>query len=430
MSYDSTNQFGSQDNKKGLCYIVYMKFLRKSVSSDLNAIESFLTRGVEHVFPSKEAFSKALTSGKQLTMYLGIDPTGPTLHMGHAIPLMKLSEFQKLGHKVILLMGDFTAMIGDPTDKLAARKKLTRKEVLANLKEYKKQAETFISFTGANKAEIRYNSKWLGSMSFADVVELASNMTVDQMLKRDMFRTRMDQGKPVFIHEFLYPLMQGYDSVAMDVDAEVGGNDQTFNMLAGRDLLKALKNKEKYVVAAKLLIDSTGKKMGKTEGNMITLSDSPTEMFGKVMSMADSLIIPGFELCTRLSDEEIAKHRSFLESGGNPRDAKIALGEAIVDLYHGKEAAQKAKESFMSAFSNGAMQEDAPEAKVENGKTLSDVLIEQKIIASKAEFKRLVGEKAIKNTKTGNPIEAFDYKISENLDLKVGKHRFIKIRIK
>lgn len=401
-----------------------------SVTPNTKDIEVFLSKGVENVFPSKEAFVKALNSGKQLTIYLGVDPTGPTLHMGHAIPLMKLSALQKMGHKVILLMGDFTAMIGDPTDKSATRKKLTRTEVMNNLKSYKKQAATFLSFTGSNAAEIKYNSTWLSKMSFADVVELASNMTVQQMIERDMFSNRLKEGKPIHLHEFLYPLMQGYDSVAMDVDAEIGGNDQTFNMLAGRNLLKALKNKEKFVLTTKLLVDSTGKKMGKSEGNMITLADNAKDMFGKVMSGADNLIIPSYELCTRVSDEEIEKEKAFLANGGNPRDAKMRLAVAITEVYHGKEAAEKAKESFVSAFSTGSMQEDAPEVAVTKGTLISDLLTTHKLVASKTEFKRLISEKAIKDLKSGNSLESFDVKVEGDMDLKVGKHRFLKIKVK
>ena len=408
-----------------------MKFMGKTViNTNTTDIEVFLSRGVESVFPSKEVFSKALSSGRKLSMYLGIDPTGPTLHMGHAIPLMKLSELQKLGHKVILLIGDFTAMIGDPTDKMAARKKLSRKEVLENLKLYKKQASRFLDFNGKNKAEIKYNSSWLGKMSFADVVELASNMTVDQMLKRDMFEKRMKEGKPVFIHEFLYPLMQGYDSVAMDVDAEIGGNDQTFNMLTGRDLMKTLKNKEKFVLATKLLVDPSGKKMGKSEGNMITLADSASEMFGKIMSWPDGVIVSGFELCTKASLASIAEERAFLEKGGNPRDAKLRLAHAVAELYHGKDAAHKARESFLSAFSKGDMSSDAKEAWVSKDALISDILVKEGIVASKAEFKRLVGEKALRDLKTGKIIESFDARAEFDMDLRAGKHRFIKIRLK
>lgn len=413
-----------------------MKILGKKGASsgatdtDPRRIDAFLSRGLENVFPSKDALAQALKSGRRITIYLGIDPTGPTLHMGHAIPLMKLSQLQKMGHSIILLIGDFTAMIGDPTDKLAARKQLTRKEVLANSKLYKEQASKFLSFSGKNAAKLMWNSKWLAKMTFSDVVSLASHMTVDQTLKRDMFRVRMESGKPIFLHEFLYPLMQGYDSVAMDVDAEIGGNDQTFNMLAGRDLIKSFKNKDKFVIATKLLVDPSGKKMGKSEGNMITMMDSAGDMFGKVMSWPDSLIISGFELCTEVSESEIAKEKSFLEAGGNPRDAKARLAHAVVAFYHNKDAADAARKSFASAFSSGAMPADASEARVEKGSTLVDALLDKGIVSSRGEFKRLVSSESIEDLKTGNAIRAFDQKIEVDLDLKVGKHRFIKIRIK
>jgi len=393
-------------------------------------IEQFLTRGVENIFPSKDSFAKALSSGKKLSIYLGIDPTGPTLHMGHTIPLMKLSKLQKMGHKVILLMGDFTAMIGDPTDKLAARKQLTRKEVLSNLKLYKKQASIFLSFSGKNKAEIKYNSKWLSKMKFEDVLELASKMTVDQMLKRDMFRKRAEEGKPTFIHEFLYPLMQGYDGVAMDVDAEIGGNDQTFNMLTGRDLMKSIKNKEKFVIAIKLLADPSGVKMGKTEGNMITLADSAEDMFGRVMSWPDGMIIPGFELCTNISDEEIVKEKDFLSKGGNPRDSKSRLAGAVASLYHGVNASELARNSFFSAFSDGTIPSDVSEEVCQNTQLLVDVLLAKGLVSSKTEFRRLISDGAIEDLKTKKTIDDPTKTTDVDMDLKIGKRRFLKIRVK
>jgi tyrosyl-tRNA synthetase len=403
------------------------------VKTDAKDIEVFLSRGLENTFPSKEWLAKSLSSGKKLSIYLGIDPTGPTLHMGHAIPLMKLAELQKMGHKVILLIGDFTAMIGDPSDKLAARKQLTRKEVLANCRLYKKQASKFLSFNGSNAAQLKFNSKWLAKLSFADVVELASHTTVQQMLERDMFQKRLTEKKPIFLHEFLYPLMQGYDSVAMGVDGEIGGNDQTFNMLAGRDLSRTLKNKEKFVIATKLLVDSTGKKMGKSEGNMITLMDSAQDMFGKVMSWPDGMILSGFELATRVSTDVIAAEKVFIDNGGNPRDSKVKLAHAVAELYYGKVAADKAKETFFAAFSSagaGTIPADAPEVVVVKGSVLADILVQAKIVSSKTEFRRLAGDKAIKDLKAGTTIEVFDQKVEMDMDLKVGSRRFIKIRIK
>ncbi len=225
-----------------------------TMNSTDQQIAEFLTRSVENVYPKRDALEELLESGKKIRVYLGVDPTGPTLHIGHAIAIRKLAELQRMGHEVILLIGDFTAMIGDPTDKSATRKQLTHEEVLANCKNYQSQASAFLQFDGENPAKLMFNNNWLGKMSFAEVVELASHFTVQQMLERDMFEKRMNEQKPIGIHEFMYPLMQGYDSVAMDVNLEIGGNDQTFNMLAGRTLMREMKGEEKLVLTTKLLV--------------------------------------------------------------------------------------------------------------------------------------------------------------------------------
>ncbi len=276
---------------------------------DENKIKETLERGVENVYPSKEALVKVLKSGRRLRIYNGIDPTGK-LHIGHGVILNKLRQLQDLGHEIIILIGDFTGMVGDPTDKLATRKPLTRKRVLDNAKNYKKLIGKILDL---KKTKFKFNSEWLGKMTFTELIKLASEFTVQRLLERDMFEKRIKEGKPIHLHEFLYPLMQGYDSVAMNVDMEIGGNDQTFNMLAGRDLIKALKNKEKFVLTTKLLEDPTGKKMGKTEGNVVNLSDEPKEMFGKVMSITDGLIIPYFENCTRMDMAKIREYKKQLE---------------------------------------------------------------------------------------------------------------------
>ncbi len=400
------------------------------VSTNEADIDLFLSRGLENVFPGKDMLKKALMSGKRLSFYLGIDPTGPTLHMGHAIPMAKLAELQALGHDIILLMGDFTAMIGDPTDKSATRKRLTRAEVLKNLASYKKQAQTFLSFSGKNPARIEFNSTWLGKMSFSDVVDLASHTTVQQMLERDMFEKRLEEKKPIYLHEFLYPLMQGYDSVALDVDGEIGGNDQTFNMLSGRDLLKVFKNKEKFVIATRLLVDPTGKKMGKSEGNMITMADSARDMFGKVMSWPDSMIISGFELCTRVPLDQIEKEKESIASGANPRDAKIHLASAVVEIYHGIKEANKAREDFFTIFSKKSIPEDAKTVTVDKNTSLCEILKEQGLVASNTEYRRLVAGGSIKNIKTGDAIEHIETVVTEDIDIRVGKTRFLRIKVK
>ena len=395
----------------------------------INDIKELLSRGIQNIYPTKEFLENKIKKGEKLTIYLGIDPTGPTLHLGHAIPIKKLSEFQKAGHKIILLMGDFTAMIGDPTDKRAVRKQLTHKEVMDNLKNYKKQASKLISFNGKNPAKFKFNSKWLSKMNFADVLNLASHMTVSQMMERDMFQKRDEEGKPISIHEFMYPLMQAYDSVAMDVDGEIGGNDQTFNMLCGRDLMKILKNKEKFVITVKLLEDSSGKKMGKTEGNMVALSDTPEDMYGKIMSWTDGLIIPGFELCTDVSMLELEGiARDLVDGAVNPRDLKMRLAREITSTYHGKEKTKKAEMGFIGAFQNKDIPKDVLEITTQKDTLLVDVLLKHKLVSSKADFRRLIDEHAITNLNTNEKIINTQIKTSVGV-YKIGKKRFCKIII-
>jgi len=396
------------------------------IDTDEGKVEVFLSRGVENIFPNKEFVKKTLLTGKKQKIYLGIDPTGPTLHIGHAIPLRKLKLLQDLGHEIILLIGDFTAMIGDPTDKSSARKQLTRKEVLENCKNYKKQAEKIISFKGENPAKFVFNSKWLAKMNFSDVLNLASKVTVDQMLKRDMFEKRAIEKKPIYIHEFMYPLMQGYDSVVMCVDGEIGGNDQTFNMLMGRELSRELKNKEKFVITTKLLTDPNGKKMGKTEGNMITLIDTPSDMFGKVMSWTDGMIISGFELCTDVSLEEIEKNKKDLSGGVNPRDIKIKLAKEVVETFCGEGFGSVAEQDFINTFSKGGIPEEVPEIKVLKDEKIADVLLRAGTIESKGEWRRLVLQGGVSNAETDEKITSPD-EIVKNITLKVGKKRFIRM---
>jgi tyrosyl-tRNA synthetase len=405
-----------------------MKSFQKSeVRTDAAAIEEFLTRGVENIFPNVDFVRARMMEGSKLTLYYGIDPTGPTIHLGHLVPIRKLAAFQKLGHQIIFLIGDFTAMIGDPTDKASARKTLSKEEVRANFAAYQGQIVQFIDFSGPNKATIRYNSEWLAKMGFENVLDLASHMTVDQMLKRDMFKKRMEEGKPIYIHEFMYPLMQGYDSVAMNVDGEIGGNDQTFNMLAGRDLLKIANGKEKFVIAMRLLTDPTGKKMGKTENNMVALNQTPEDMFGKIMSWSDELIIPGFEIVTDVPLAEIDGMEKNLKEGTNPRDFKIRLAKEVVAMCHGKEAAEEAEHHFESTFTKGGVPEDVTEMEIAAGTTLVDALLAARVVASKTEFRRLVSEGAITRMETGEKI-ADPAALAETSTYKVGKRRFIKLK--
>src|SRR3989339_481264 len=398
-----------------------------AVSTDPKKIKELLERGVENIYPKKEFLEKELLSGRQLTLYTGYDPTAPTLHIGHAITMMKLRQFQDLGHKVIMLIGDFTGMIGDPTDKTSARQKLTRKEVVKNYKNYKKQAEHILNFKGKNAVEVKYNSKWLGKMNFADILELTSHFTAPQLFERDMFQERLKENKTIYLHEFMYPVMQAYDSVAMDVDGEVGGNDQTFNMLAGRDLMKELKNKEKFVLTTKLLVDATGKKMGKSEGNMVALNDSPEEMYGKVMSWTDGMIIRGFELCTHTPTEEIKKFEKDLAGGANPRDLKMKLAFEITKAFLGEDSAKKGEQHFAKVIQNKDKPEDMPELAPSKNDIIT-VLVEAGFVKSNSDARRDIA---------GGGVRINDEKVSDaNAPVKSGdivqkgKRFFVKISAK
>ncbi|KKQ21392.1 MAG: Tyrosine-tRNA ligase [Parcubacteria group bacterium GW2011_GWC1_36_9] len=254
------------------------------VSKQEDKIDELLTRGVDKIYLSREKLEEVLRSGKKLRLYQGFDPTGDKLHIGHMVGLRKLAEWQKLGHHVIFLIGDYTAMIGDPSGKLSTRKVLTHEQTLANAKNYKEQASKILKFDGDNPAEVLFNGDWLGKLSAIEFLRIAGNLTYSQVIERDMFQERLKQGQDISTNEFLYPVMQAYDSVAMDVDLEVGGKDQMFNMMMGRKLMRNMMKKEKFVMTTKLLEDKHGVKIGKTEGNAIALDDKPEDLFGKIMA--------------------------------------------------------------------------------------------------------------------------------------------------
>ena len=385
------------------------------INTDEKLINELLDRGVENIYPKREFLESRLKSGEQLTLYTGYDPTGPSLHIGHGITLLKLRDFQKLGHKIIMLIRDFTGMIGDPTDKTSARQKLTRDQVLENAKEYQKQASAILDFAGDNPVEVRYNSEWSDKLTGSDFFELTSHFTVPRLLERDMFQERLKSGGTIYLHEFLYPVMQAYDCVAMGVDGEVGGNDQTFNMLAGRTLMKDLKNKEKFVIAGKLLTDDGGKKMGKTEGNMIAFSDTPEDVFGKVMRWTDEMIIPGFEICTRLDIGEVEDIKKKLEAGENPRDAKMKLAFEVSKTFLGEDSANQGKANFEKVIQSKDKPDEIPEIKPESY-NIVDVLVEAKICSSKGDARRQIEQGGVKindekvetievNTKVGDVVQ-------------------------
>jgi len=387
------------------------------------AIEELLTRGVQEILPSKKGLAD-LMAKRKISLYQGFDPSSAHLHLGNLIGVRKLAQFQKLGHKVIFLVGDFTGTIGDPTDKSAARKKLTKEEVLENARGWKKQIENVLKFDGANAAEIKYNSEWLAKLSFEEILELAGNFTVQQMIERDFFQERIKKDLPIRLPEFLYPVMQGYDSIVMGVDLEIGGNDQLFNMLAGRTLMKALKGKEKFVLTMKLLADPTGKKMGKTEGNTINLTDKPDDMFGKIMSLPDSLIEPGIELLTDLQPEVIANK--------SPLDSKKALAFEIVKQIHGRTGAENTKKEFERVFQKKDLPSDIPVVLVkEESLPLLDLVFATKAVASRSEAKRLIlqGGIDVEEKTINDPTQEIAIP-KEGIVIKVGKIKFVKVKSK
>lgn len=363
------------------------------MSSDKNEkIQAILERGVANIYPAKSALAEVLKSGKKLIIYYGIDPTGPTLHLGHVVQLLKLKQFQDLGHKIIILIGDFTATIGDPSGQDSARKILSRKQVLQNAKDYKGQISKILD---SKKTIFKYNSTWLDKLKFSAIIALSAQFTAQQTLARSMFKKRLAEGKDLYVNEFLYPVFQAYDSVVLNVDLEIGGNDQMFNMLAGRSLMKKMKQKEKYVLTTRLLEDPTGKKMGKTTNNMVALNNDPKDIYAKVMSWPDSMIVTGFEIATDVPLAEVFQIKQDLQAGKNPKTLKMLLAYSIVKLYHGTDAAISAEEQFKQVFEEKLNPDEMPVFKTK-ARNIIDVLVTTKLASSKAEARRLIAQGGVR----------------------------------
>jgi len=400
--------------------------------TDEKTIETVLNRSVADIYPKKELLKERMMSGDTLRIYAGIDPTADRVHLGHVINYLILKRFRQLGHKVIVLVGDFTARIGDPSDKDEVRSQLSEKEIENNLKNFKDQIGKIIDLTAdKNPVEFRFNSEWLAEMNFSDVIDLASNFTVQQMIERDVFQRRLDDEKPLYVHEFFYPLMQGYDTVALEADIEVGGTDQTFNMLAGRTLRKRLEDKEKFVVTHPLLEDPDSGEMlmSKSKGRGVFLDAPAEEMFARVMKIPDSGIIQFFTHCTERPMEDIKEFKQKLEDGINPRDIKLELAHEIVSLVYSDSKASKAQESFVDTFSNQQTPEDTKEITANSGDRLMDLLAKEEMVPSKSQFRRLVDQGAITNLDTNKKIEDHTYEVSKTTTFKIGKHRFVKVVI-
>jgi tyrosyl-tRNA synthetase len=395
------------------------------VKTDKKIIERILTKGVEQILPSEDALRELLESGKRIKIYQGFDPTADTLHIGHTVGMRKLEDFRKLGHHIIFLIGDFTARVGDPSDKTAARQMLTKEQVEENMKKYKEQASKIIDIDNKeNPVEILYNSEWLEKLDFGDIIELTSKFTVQQMIKRDMFQKRLEKNKPIYINEFLYPVMQGYDCVVMNVDVEVGGNDQLFNMLAGRDLIMSELGKEKIVVAGKLLATSDGSKMGKTEENMIRMDDKPKDIFGKVMAFTDEMILPGFEILTFATMDEVQEYKKRLESGENPMILKKELAFKVTSEITTEEKAKEAQRYFESVFQKKDKDVEIPEKEISQEEiALNDLLVEIGFAESKSQAKRLAQQGAVKidGEKVTEYNHILNVKASKPLQIRVGK---------
>ncbi len=398
------------------------------VITDEKHIREILDRGVvTTILPSKEAFIDRLRSGKPIRIYIGADPTSDSLHLSHAKNYMFLEELRALGHEVIVLVGDFTARIGDPTDRTSARKQLTKEEVKKNVKGWISQIKTLINFHDwRNPARIKYNGDWLSKLSFADVVELASNFTVQQMIERDMFQKRLRENAPIHLHEFFYPLMQGYDSVAMDVDAELCGTDQTFNALAGRTLMKRLKDKEKFVVTVNLMENpKTGELMSKSRGTGVFLSATTEDMYGQIMAQPDEMIRVLFVNCTRIPLQEVEEIMN-----DTPRNAKARAAFEIVKKIRGEKAAQKAQRTWEDTFSKKEIHADEiPTIRISEATSVLDMVMLAGVTESKSEARRLIAQGGVKlnDEPFADPLAAAGAK--NGAILKIGKRHFFKIEV-
>ncbi len=406
----------------GLCYnCTYMKLERKE-----GQIEQLLTRGVEEII-TLEHLKNALLSGKKLRVKFGIDPTKPDIHLGHTVPLLKLREFQKLGHKAVLIIGDFTAQIGDPSGQSAERKPLTKKEVKMNMRHYLAQAGKVID---VKRAEVRYNSEWLTKLDGQKLTKLLMLISVQQMIERNDFKERIEKGKSLRMQELLYPVFQAYDSVMIKADLEIGGSDQKFNLLTGRTLMERLRMKPQDIITLPLIEGTDGvRKMSKSYDNYVAMNDTPNDMFGKLMRIPDSLINKYFELLTEANPPNNA----------NPYAAKLLLAETIVEMYHSPLLAQKAREEFKRVFSKKETPYDITDLRIRNlcpfgtspagGELGIMELLLAANVPSKSEARRLLAQGAVKlNEKTLiDPDTMLILKGGEIL--KIGKHRFFKIRL-
>lgn len=387
-----------------------------------------LTRGVEEVIV-REHLEDMLKSGKKLRIKFGIDPTAPDLHLGHTVPLRKLRAFQDLGHQAVLIIGDFTAMVGDPSGRAEARHLLTEKNVRANMKRYLGQIGMV---SDLNKAEIRHNSEWYKGVGAAFLYDLFSKVTVQRATERDDFRNRMAHQQDVSVLEIIYPLLQGYDSVAVKADVEIGGSDQKFNLLMGRRIQRRYAQKEQDILTTWLIEGTDGvRKMSKSTGNNIGLTETPESIFGKLMSIPDDLIVKYFIALTAVPTDEIEEIKGAMQKNElNPRDAKMRLAETIVDMYHGAEIAKKERERFVATFSERKMPDEMPEIAVprKGSREPAELLVELGLASSKSEARRLIKQGAVEVDGKHFSGNAKSIAVERGTVVRVGSRRFARIK--
>ena len=394
---------------------------------------AYLKKGAVEIIREEDLrakLEKSLQTGKPLRVKLGADPTAPDIHLGHTVVIRKLKAFQELGHTVIFLIGDFTGMIGDPTGKSATRPPLSHEEILQNAETYKTQ---IFKLLDPDQTEIRFNSEWMEKFSATDFVKLTSRITVKQILERDDFEKRMQTEKPIALHELLYPLVQGYDSVALEADVELGGTDQKFNLLVGRNLQREYVQEPQVLITMPLLEGLDGvQKMSKSLGNYIGIDEEPNQMFGKIMSVSDELMWKYYELLTDVGVDEINALRFRCESGAtNPRDAKVELAKYIITDFHSAEAANAAEQNFVNQFSKGNLPDDIEEISlVSQIYKLTDLLADTNLASSKGEARRLIAQGGVKidGEKVSDAQAEIDLRIQESFTIQVGKRKFLKVK--
>lgn len=388
-------------------------------------MEDLLSRGVEQIVGQDE-LEQALKSGRKLRIKFGVDPTRPDIHIGHAVALRKLRLFQDLGHTVIFLIGDYTTKIGDPSGRSATRPMLTDAEIKSNVQTYLDQVGAILD---VKKAEIRHNSEWLGKLNFGDLISLASNVSVAQLIERDDFKNRLSTGQEIALHELLYPLMQAYDSVALECDVEFGGNDQLFNLMAGRSLQKKLGQRPQVCFIMELLVGTDGvKKMSKSLDNYVAITNQSVDMYGKIMSLPDGLIAPYYKLCTDVPPETIDGLVAQLAAGANPRDSKASLAREIVRIYHGDKQAVEAEENWNKTFRDheGPTADQIVDHKL-SGKTIAilDLLTQLEVATSKSEARRLISQNGVRVD--GETVTDENVAVKGGQMIQVGKRRFYKL---